>query len=142
MSDTVSAWTPAVIAPPIGKYSHLVAVDPAASWVFISGQIGADRDGLIPPDPYQQARNVFDNIEGLLGAAGAEPGHIVRLLTFAVSVDDLPAFGRARDEVFARWYPDGRYCGHSLAVVTALAAPGLRFEVEGWLALPDSARVR
>jgi 2-iminobutanoate/2-iminopropanoate deaminase len=142
MTDTVLAWTPTVIAPPIGKYSHLVAVDPAASWVFISGQVGADRDGLIPPDPYEQARNIFANIEQLLGEVGAEPRHIVRLLTFAVSTDDLPAFARARDEVFARWYPDDRYCGHSLAVVAALAAPGLRFEIEGWLALPGSARVR
>jgi 2-iminobutanoate/2-iminopropanoate deaminase len=142
MTDTVSAWTPTVIAPPIGKYSHLVAVDPRASWVFISGQVGSDRAGRIPSDPYEQARNIFDNIERLLDEAGAEPRHIVRLLTFAVSVEDLPAFGRARDEVFARWYPDNRYCGHSLAVVAALAAPALRFEIEGWLALPDSAHVR
>jgi len=140
MSDTVTAWNPDSIAPPIGKYSHLVRIDAAASWVFISGQVGADGAGDVPDDAYQQARNIFANIEALLADVGAEPRHLVRLLTFAVAHDDLPAFGRARDEVFGRWFPDGRYCGHSLAVVAALAAPGLRFEVEGWIALPTAPR--
>lgn len=140
MTDTVSAWTPAVIAAPIGKYSHLVRVDPAAEWIFISGQVGADQEGNIPADAYEQARNIFTNIERLLTEVGAQPRHIVRLLTFAVSTDDLPAFARARDEVFARWYPEGRFCGHSLAVVAALAAPGLRFEIEGWVALATNTQ--
>lgn len=130
-------WNPSTIAPPIGKYSHLVPVDPAAQMVFISGQVGASPDGDIPDGAYDQAVLIFSNIEALLAELRATPRHIVRLLTFAVGVDDLPDFYRARDEYFARWFPDNAYCGHSLAVVAALAKPGLRFEIEGWVAVPQ-----
>lgn len=130
-------WNPPAIAPPIGKYSHLVPVDPTAQMVFISGQVGSTPAGDIPQGAYEQAVLIFSNIEALLAELMASPRNIVRLLTFAAGVDDLPDFYRARDEYFARWFPDNVYCGHSLAVVAALAQPGLCFEIEGWVAIPQ-----
>ncbi|MDV8071474.1 RidA family protein [Rhodococcus sp. IEGM 1366] len=133
-------FNPATVAPPIGKYSHLVPVDPGAQWVFISGQVGAHADGTIGKGAYEQTHAVFSNIEQLLTELDATPRNIVRLLTFVAGVEHLPEFYRARDEVYARWYPDDVYCGHSLAVVAALADPKLHLEMEGWVALsPTSA---
>ncbi|MFG1685418.1 hypothetical protein ACGFNP_35020 [Nonomuraea sp. NPDC049269] len=37
---------------------------------------------------------------------------------------------------FARWYPEGNWPAHSLAVVAALAAPELTVEIEGMAAVP------
>jgi 2-iminobutanoate/2-iminopropanoate deaminase len=52
--------------------------------------------------------------------------------------EHLPGFYQARDEVFAKWFPDEVYPGHSLAVVAALADPDLTIEMEGVLAVPET----
>lgn len=136
MIHVVTASTPTSIGAPIGKYSHLVSVAPNARWVFISGQVGTTIDGTLPSDMYGQAAQIYRNIEQLLAELHATPRDLVRLLTFAVGTD-LSGFYRARDEVYARWFPTGDYCGHSLAVVQALAKPELLLEIEGWIALPE-----
>lgn len=128
--------TPTSIGAPIGKYSHLVSVAPTTRWVFISGQVGTTIDGDLPSDMYGQAEQIYRNIEQLLAELSATPSDLVRLLTFAVGTD-LTGFYRARDEAYARWFPTGDFCGHSLAVVQALAKPELLLEIEGWVALPE-----
>ncbi|MEV1247898.1 hypothetical protein ACIBO2_29500 [Nonomuraea sp. NPDC050022] len=42
----------------------------------------------------------------------------------------------ARQEVFGRWYPDGDWPAHSLAVVAALATTELAVEIEGMVVVP------
>lgn len=134
MTSTLSAWNPGTLAPPIGRYSHLVRVPAGHDLIYISGQVGSTLAGDLPESMYEQARNVFLNVERLLADVDATPHDLVKLLTFAVG-DDLSGFYRARDEVYARWFPDTPPCGHSLAVVARLAAPGLLLEVEGIMAL-------
>lgn len=138
VSHVLTTSNPGSIGPPIGKYSHLVSVQPAVRWVFISGQVGTRADGSLPADMYGQAEQIFRNIEQLLTELNATPENLVRLLTFAVG-EDISEFYRVRDEVYSRWFPDNNYCGHSLAVVQALAKPELHLEIEGWVALPAEA---
>lgn len=129
---------PPGLAAPIGKYSHLACEPPATRTVWVSGQVGQLPDGtLAGPDSYRQTLQVLDNISTLLASLGAGPRHIVKLLTFVSGEQHLPGFYRARDEVFAEWFPDGVYPGHSLAVVAALADPKLTIEMEGVLAVPQ-----
>ncbi|WP_176458304.1 RidA family protein [Rhodococcus sp. WWJCD1] len=135
-------WNPTSVPAPIGKYSHLIEVDSAPRWIFISGQVGVRTDGSVADTMHTQTLQAFANIDALLDEMNAGPGHIVRLLTFAVGVDDVPDFYRARDEVYARWFPDGLYCGHSLAVVAALARPEIVVEIEGWVAVPAIGTAR
>lgn len=134
MTSHLTAWDPDTLAPPIGRYSHLVRVPAGHDLVYISGQVGSTPAGELPESMYEQARNIFLNIEILLDDVGGTPRDLVKLLTFAVG-DDLSGFYRARDEAYARWFPDVPPCGHSLAVVARLAAPGLLLEVEGIMAL-------
>ena len=135
----VRRWNPTEIAPPIGKYSHLAEGPSGHRLIFVSGQVGNLPDGtLAGPGAVEQTRQVFANLEALLAHLGVTPGHIVKLLTFVAGTEHLPGFGAARDEVFARWYPDGGYPGHSLAVVAALAGPDLAVEMEAVVAVPDS----
>ncbi|MEU0569115.1 RidA family protein [Nonomuraea sp. NPDC005983] len=133
----VRRWSPAGLAPPIGQYSHLAGVPADHELVFISGQVGALDDGtLAGPDAESQTRQAFANIETLLASLGAEPGHLVKLLTLVAGTEHLDGCRVARTEVFARWYPDGDWPAHSLAVVAALAAPELAVEIEGVAAVP------
>lgn len=134
MTSALSAWNPETLAPPIGRYSHLVRVPAGHDLIYISGQVGSTPEGDLPESMYDQATNIFLNIERLLDDVAATPSDLVKLLTFAVG-DDLGGFYRARDEAYARWFPDTPPCGHSLAVVARLAAPGLLLEMEGIVAL-------
>ncbi len=127
---------PDTIAPPIGKYSHLSEVPANSRLVFIAGQVGKNPAGELASDSYGQTRETLKNVAALLASLDAGPAQIVRLLTFVNGAENLPGFYAARDEVFAEWFPDGVYPGHSLAVVAGLADPRLTIELEGWAAIP------
>jgi 2-iminobutanoate/2-iminopropanoate deaminase len=131
----IKRWTPAEIGPPIGKYSHLASPG-AGQPVYISGQVGLDREGKLAGSTLEaQTRAVFQNIETLLATAGARPAQIVKLLSFVVGPCDLSGFRRARDEVYERWFADGDWPAHSLAFVSGLARPDLLIEMEGVFAV-------
>jgi 2-iminobutanoate/2-iminopropanoate deaminase len=135
-------WTPPryldpkSVAAPIGKFSHLARVGPGSELWFISGQIGADANGDLAETALDQTRLALENIERLLGEISAEPRALVKLFTLVAGEENLPGFYAGRDEIFGRWFPDGRYPAHSLAVVSALATPSLRVEIEGVVAAP------
>ncbi|MEV4365116.1 RidA family protein [Nonomuraea sp. NPDC051941] len=133
----IRRWNPPTLAPPIGQYSHLASVPADHELVMISGQVGALPDGtLAGPDAETQTRQIFANIELLLDSLGAGPQHLVKLFTLVAGVEHVAGCRAARAETFAKWYPDGDWPAHSLAVVTALADPALTVEIEGVAALP------
>nr|WP_249290825.1 RidA family protein [Leucobacter manosquensis] len=132
----IRRYSPDTVAAPVGAYSHLAAVSGPVEWVFISGQVGAGRDGVVPTDIGEQTRNTLRNIEVLIAAAGGTPASIVRLMTFLVGPENMPAYASARNAVLKRWFPEGDVPGHSLAIVAALAQPHLLVEIEGWIAVP------
>jgi enamine deaminase RidA (YjgF/YER057c/UK114 family) len=133
----IRRWNPTDLAPPIGQYSHLAAVPADHEVVFISGQVGVLADGtLAGPDAESQTRQIFANIETLLGSLGGGPQQLVKLLTLVSGTEHLAGCRAAREEVFARWYPDSDWPAHSLAVVAGLATPELTVEIEGTAALP------
>ncbi|GAA2897572.1 RidA family protein [Streptosporangium fragile] len=133
----IRRWNPTGLAAPIGQYSHLASVPADHELVMISGQVGVLPDGtLAGPDAETQTRQVFANIGRLLDSLGAGPEHLVKLFTMVAGVEHLEGCRAARQEAFAKWYPDGDWPAHSLAVVAALATPELTVEVEGMVALP------
>lgn len=135
----IRRWDPTEVAVPIGQYSHLAAAPANHELLLISGQVGLLEDGtLAGPDAASQTRQVFVNIERLLGSIGAGPEHLLKLFTMVAGVQHLEGSRAARGEVFAKWYPQGDWPAHSLAVVAALARPDLVIEVEGIAAIPQS----
>jgi enamine deaminase RidA (YjgF/YER057c/UK114 family) len=129
-------WTPADMPAPVGRYSHFAEVPEGCTLVFVSGQVGNLRDGsLAGPDALSQTRQIFANLQAAFEELGATPDDLVKLLTFVAGSHHLPGFYEARNQVFADWYPDGDVPAHSLAVVSALAAPELTVEVEAVVAL-------
>ena len=134
----ITRKNPDVIAPPVGPYSHLVRVSSGVEWVFISGQVGLDVEGQMPPDAYSQTVNVFRNIERLLDSEGLGPASIVRLLTFVAGAEHAQEYRRASAAALNTWFPDGEFPGQSFTFAPALARPDVLVEVEAWAVVPPA----
>ena len=84
---------PSSIHPPFANYAHGVEVDAEARIVFCSGQLGIDRDGVIPDDAEGQARLCFRAIGAILDEAGMTLADIVRLNAYVASAEYLSSYG-------------------------------------------------
>lgn len=130
LRDGVSYGTPSGVAPPVGLYSHY-AIDNAGT-VYISGQVGTDETGaLVGPDSFeQQYRRAFANILALVDRSGCSTRTILKLTTYLVRPEDLPAFRTVRQEMYQEAFGDGVYPPHSLFIVAGLSAPNHLVELE------------
>lgn len=113
-------------------YNH--AVIRAGQPVFMTGQVAWDADGNVvgKGDIDAQASKIWENIGLALAALGVGPEAIVKLNTYALSRETIPALHRARSAFFA---------GHELpastfVVVAGLADPDLLAEIDVTLILP------
>lgn len=121
---------PARFGPPLGMYSHGVIV-PAGDLVVVAGQTGVRADGAVAGDDVgSQTKQALENVRAVLEAAGCAMTDVVRFQTFLVSADDIPAFMKARGDVFPSYFPVGVYPPNTLLVVSALVLPALRVEIE------------
>lgn len=123
--------SPEVKTPP--GFSH-AAVVTGGRLVFVSGQVGRDKQGKMPSDFRGQAAGAFANLKAALAAAGAKPEDVVKLNYYVVGLnhEKLLALREARDQ----WL-DGRHPPAStLAGVQALAQEDIQVEIEAVAALP------
>ena len=122
--------TPRGFPPPLGMYSHGMIAD-GGELVTVAGQVGIGPGGtLAGADVGSQTRQAFANVRAIVEAAGCGMADVVRLQTFLVSADDIPAFMKARQELFPAYFPTGLYPPNTLLVVSRLVRPELRVEVE------------
>lgn len=133
----VTGGNPDALAAPIGPFRHYTVVPDDHRLVYLSGQVGQDRDGVLAPGSCAaQTAQVFRNLELLLDELDATPAHIVKLFTIVAGEGSFREFAGVRTEVFGRWYPDGAYPAHSAFVAAELAAPELLVEIEAVVAVP------
>jgi reactive intermediate/imine deaminase len=117
------------LAEPISHYTDAVW---AGDLLFISGCVPVDSAGhLVPGDVVAQTRQVFANIEAVLGAAGGSFADVVKVTVFLVDVDDRQAVNGVRTVVFGESRP-----ASTLVEVSRLAIPGARIEVEAVALIP------
>lgn len=130
----ITKRSPDSIHPPLGRYSHTVAVPPGARWVVVSGQVGVAPNGKIANGVEKQSERAFRNILACLKDHGMGREHLVKLTVFLTDPRHTDAFRAARDKVLG---PD--LCPAStLLIVTGLASPDLLVEVEAMAAaVPD-----
>jgi len=85
----------------IGPYSQAVRV---GEWVILSGQIPLDpKSGqLVGGDAAAQARQVMENLEAVLRAAGVSFSEVVRSTIYLV---DLGDFSKV-NEVYGSYFPN------------------------------------
>ena len=125
----MKAIVPKAFGAPLGLYSHGV-IAPAGELVVVAGQVGAGPSGAVSGDIIGQTKQAFENVGVILEAAGCTYRDVVRLQTFLTRADDIPAFMKAREEVFAEKLPDGGYPPNTLLVVSRLVRPEFLVEIE------------
>ena len=84
---------------PIGPYSQAIKSN---GFLFLSGQVALDpqTNEFAGSDIRQQTERVFENIKGVLEAAGANFHHVVKTTVFLKDMNDFAAM----NEVYARYF--------------------------------------
>jgi len=84
---------------PIGPYSQAIK---ANGFIYLSGQVALDpKSGeIVGSDIRQQTERVFENIIGILEAAGANLHHVIKTTVFLKDMNDFSAM----NEVYARYF--------------------------------------
>ena len=88
----------------VGPYSHGVDADGV---VYCSGQTPIDpsTDALVDGDVAKRTEQCFDNLFGVLDAAGLTPAHVVKVNVFLTDMDDYEAMNRVYADRFVEPYP-------------------------------------
>jgi 2-iminobutanoate/2-iminopropanoate deaminase len=113
-------------------YNH--AIVRAGQPVFLTGQVAWDADGRVvgAGDIQAQAVKIWENIGQALNGLGVGPEAVVKLTTYALARESIPALHQAREAFFE---------GHDLpastfVLVAGLADPALLAEIDVTLMLP------
>jgi enamine deaminase RidA (YjgF/YER057c/UK114 family) len=128
---------PDALSKPPG-YTHVVEASMPGRIVYLAGQLGIDRDGKVVGDFRRQAVQTFENLKAGLAAVGAEFRHVVKLNSYLVGLEHLPAFREVRDSYLA---PANRPASTTIGI-SALAREGALLEIEAVAVLPAAARAK
>jgi len=136
MTD-IKRYNPDGIAKPRSPYCHVNEVTGASKLVFIAGQVPLDAAGnVVGADDFdQQCAQVYANIATALKAAGADWKHVVQLTSILVRAEDIEKFGAYRQREFPKLFPNNAYPPNTLMIISRLANPAFRVEVQAVAAL-------
>src|ERR1700722_2661228 len=87
----IQILNPDSLGKPLGQYSQITRVK-ASEFLFIAGQVGADKDGKTPADFDAQCGLAFGNIGAALASQGAGFANIVEFTTYLVHAQDIAKF--------------------------------------------------
>ncbi|HEY0224489.1 MAG TPA: RidA family protein [Pseudolabrys sp.] len=135
MAD-IKILNPDTLGKPLGQYSQLTRVK-ASEFVFIAGQLAADKAGnIIGADDFDaQCVQVFANIETALKSVGAGWGNVVQFTTYLVHSQDIPKFMKYRLREFPKMFANGAYPPNTLLMVDRLVQEPFLVEVQAVAAL-------
>lgn len=119
-------FNPPAMCEPFNPYSHGAEVKAGSRLVYLAGQVGADKDGVIPADFETQITNTYRNIETILKEAGMGFENLVKLTTFLIHPEDAPRMREIRSSFLGAHQP-----AHTLLYISRLAFPEFLIEVEG-----------
>jgi len=117
--------SPTTIHPPFAPYSAGVEVPSRSRLVFVSGQLGIDKDGNIPADCAGQTELAFANIAAILNEAGMGLNNIVRINAYVVGREYLPEYMKVRNGLFSDPLP-----ASTLMIVSGFARSEFVVEIE------------
>lgn len=114
-------------AKPVANYKLATRMD-GGRLLYISGQVAWDASGNLvgKGDVRAQARQTFENLRGVLQAAGGDLSSLMKITTYITRIEDFPAVAEARSSVFS-----GELPASTLIVVKSLFHPDFLIEVEG-----------
>ena len=106
-------------------YSHGIEVPPNARWLYISGQVGAGRDGKPAEGIEAQTKQAFENLKAILASAGMSFTDVVKVTTYLIDEEDLDGFRKTRGQQMGDHRP-----ASTLVIARRLAQQGWRVEIE------------
>ena len=135
MAD-IKIYNPEGLAKPLGQYSHVTRVK-ASEYIFIAGQVSADKDGnLVGPDDFDaQCVQTFANVEIALKSAGAGWANVVQFNTLLVHSQDIPKFMKYRLREFPKMFAGSVYPPNTLLMIDRLVKEEFLIEVQATAAL-------
>ena len=119
---------PDSLSKPPGQYSQITRVK-ASEFLFIAGQVGADRDGKTPADFDAQCVQVFANLGVALASQDASFANVVEFTTYLVHSQDIPKFMAYRTREFPRLFAGGAYPPNTLLMIDRLVREEFLVEV-------------
>jgi reactive intermediate/imine deaminase len=116
---------PEGIGPPLDPYTHAIK---CGETVYIAGQVALDeRNELVGVgDPRRQAEQCWDNIRGVVEAAGGTLADIVKMTIFLKDIRHAPHEMEVRSKLFE----PGRYPVCTQVQVANLALHELLMEID------------
>ena len=130
----IKILNPDALGKPLGQYSQITRVK-ASEFLFIAGQVGADKDGKTADDFDAQCVQTFANIEAALKSQGASFANVVEFTTYLVHSQDIAKFMAYRKREFPRLFPSGAYPPNTLLIVDRLVQEPFLIEVQTIAAL-------
>jgi enamine deaminase RidA (YjgF/YER057c/UK114 family) len=114
-------------AKPVASYKMATRME-GGRLLYISGQVAWDASGNLvgKGDVRAQARQTFENLRGVLQAAGGDLSSLMKITTYITTIENFPAVAEARSAVFS-----GELPASTLIVVKSLFHPDFLIEVEG-----------
>ena len=129
----IKILNPDSLGKPLGQYSHIARVK-ASEFLFIAGQVGADRNGT-PADFDAQCGLVFANLGAALASQGASFANVVEFTTYLVHSQDIAKFYAYRTREFPRLFAGGAYPPNTLLMIDRLVREEFLIEVSAVAAL-------
>ena len=131
---SIQFLNPDGLGKPLGQYSHITRVK-ASEFLFIAGQVGADKDGKAGADFDAQCAQVFANIGAALTSQGASFANVVEFTTYLVNAGDISKFMQYRAREFPRFFPGGSAPPNTLLIIERLVREEFLIEVSAVAAL-------
>lgn len=126
---------PKSISAPAG-YTHVVEVTGPGRTVYISGQVGLDRNGQIAGghgDARAQMVQAFENLKAALAEVGATFKDVVKITNYLVDGAHVPLYREIRDTYVNAAAPPAS----TLLIISRLAREGWLFEIDAVAVLPE-----
>ena len=131
---TIQMLNPDSLGKPLGQYSQIARVK-ASEFLFIAGQVGADRDGKAAADFDAQCALVFANLGAALASQGASFANVVEFTTYLVHAQEIAKFMAYRVREFPRLFAGGAYPPNTLLIIDRLVREEFLVEVSAVAAL-------
>lgn len=122
------------LSAPSGHFSQGVIAAASGRLVFISGMTARDIDGHVigSGDIEAQTRQVCENLERAVGAAGGTLNDIVRVDVFVRNIEHFDAIHRVRREYFDTPAP-----ASTLLEVSKMVSPEMLIEINAIAVIAD-----
>jgi enamine deaminase RidA (YjgF/YER057c/UK114 family) len=110
---------------PFSRYSQAVSVPGNYRWLYVSGQVGCDKQQKLAADFPGQAQLAWQNVVAVLTAGGMSVHDLVKITILLTRAGDVPASRIARDQAL-----QGAAPASTLMVLAGLAHPDMLIEIE------------